>query len=386
MELNVNHLDQYQLEAAARFYDENGFLVLSGLEGAARQLSLILAHAFGISEERMETILDPAIPMEIFPTEVRQQLARVATPKEFAQSLLHSLRPVLQRLIGPLVHVSSTFHSQFKGSEVHTVDHGGYTADMEYMEVHGPYLLHQDFAGASIPTSPSMLTLWVSLNSSPYWNLRLFSGSHRMGLLCNTWLNLQDQRLPLLGNPVDVQARKGIAVLFNGLTLHGTSNPGPERRISCDIRFFPLCAFLPSEVHLLSSKLHQLLGEGLRQAGGPTIKAPLLEDLVFLGEESRARRTTPALNEPPRYSVYNWVNYISCVLRGEMEAALPQLNRFVNTEIGVDEPEVYINKFHGKQLSVTTLHSLRNRLARFIPKGELRDLDLLVKRLSSVKI
>lgn len=385
MELNIRQPEQKQLDDAAQFYGENGFLLLSGMEELiARQFRLILARTIGISEDQMEKVLDPIGAAEIFPAEIRQQLARVPTPKELAQLLLDSLRPILQRLIGPLVHVSSSFHAQFKGGEVQAVDHGGYNAEMEYMEVHGPYLLHQDFAGASIPTSPSMLTLWVSLNSTPCWNLRLFSRSHKLGLLCNTWLNLQDQRLPLLGNPVDVQARKGTAVLFNGLTLHGTSNPGPERRVSCDIRFFPLCPFLPTEVHLLNPRLNETLTTGLKHADTPTLRAPLLEDLVFLGEESRTRLEEPALNEPRPYSVYNWVHYISCVLRGDSEAALTHLKRFVNTELGVDGPEVYIEKFHGKPVSVTTLRSLRAQVARIMPDAELKQLDLLIQQLSNV--
>ena len=105
------------------------------------------------------------------------------------------------------------------------------------------------------PTSPSAVTLWVSMNSCPDWTVRFYPASHRQGLLCNDFLELDDQRLAALEKPIEVHAKIGTGVLFNALMLHGTGNPGSQRRVSCDIRFFPLCAFLPSTVHFLDEIL-----------------------------------------------------------------------------------------------------------------------------------
>ena len=140
---------------------------------------------------------------------------------------------MFRRLFGPLVHVSSNYHAQVKGGDVLRVDRGGGVG--EYREVQGQYLIHQDFTGARIPTSPSQLTLWVAQNSSPDWTLRMYPGSHRNGLLNNQWVSLDDPWLAQFGTPVDVTAEEGLAVIFNSLLLHASSNPGPRRRVSCDI-------------------------------------------------------------------------------------------------------------------------------------------------------
>ena len=228
------------------------------------------------------------------------------------------------------------------------------------MELHGPYLLHQDFAGAAIPTSPSMVTLWTPLNTSSYWNLRLYPGSHLQGLLCNKWLELQDSRLDVLGAPVDIQAKEGTAVMFNSMMLHGTSNPGPQRRVSCDIRFFPLCGFLPSEPYLLDPNPLEAIASGLERAPGPVLRSPLLEDLAFLGKETTGV-DLPLLETSP-CSVLNWVNYISMVQSTNPESALPFLRALVNDRIGVDELEVYISKFFACPVQQDTLENIRQKI------------------------
>jgi hypothetical protein len=301
-------------------------------------------------------VFDPAEPI-IFPKEIRQRLARVETPDWAKEALLESLNPILCQLIGPLVHVSSSFHSQFKGGEVAAVDHGGYPQDTDYMEVHGPYLLHQDFAGASFPTSPSMVTLWTALNTTNHWNLRLYPASHRLGLLCDSWLDLNDQNLEKLGQPIDIKARAGTAVLFNGLMLHGTSNPGPERRVSCDIRFFPLCGFLPSKVYSLNSTAADSIRKHL-QNQPDVLTAPFWEDYVFLNHGAKTNEI-PA--DVPPTSVLNWIRYLSHRLAGKNDDALPYLRRWVS-EISTDAPEVYINKFHHYPFCTENLIKVREEL------------------------
>lgn len=363
----------------AEHYEEHGFCVLTGLQEVVTDRFLeVLASVTGARNGDLAQILDPTRPGEIFDRDLRKKLSRVETPEGFASLLLRVLEPVLMRLVGPLVHVSSSFHAQFKGYPVKAVDHGGYVENLQYMEVHGPYLLHQDFTGASMPTSPSAMTLWVGLNSCQDWNLRLYPGSHRLGLVCAQWLSLDDPRLSVLNRPVDISAQPGSAVVFNSLILHGTSNPGTLRRVSCDIRFFPFCGFLPSQAHILGDAPGTALRDNLKSAPGPVLEAPLLEDKVFLGDEVD-------LQDVPSASVLNWVNYVKYVVRGELDQALPYLDRFVNKEIGVDPLEAFASKFHGHRLCENTIRSLHERLSSIEPNAnQLASRKRMIDRISQM--
>jgi hypothetical protein len=330
------------LDAPTIHYEENGYCVLKGVESAITpkffpELGRILG------EGELRSHLEPSGVFHTFPVEVRRQLARVPTSESLATSLITELEPILQRLIGPVTQISSSFHAQFKGGSTAAVDHGGYQTQMQYMEVHGRYLLHQDFSGASLPTSPSAMTLWVPLNRCPDWTLRLYPGTHRLGLLCNSWIELNDPRLESFGAPVDIAAEPGTAVIFNSLLLHGTSKPGAGRRVSCDIRFFPLCRFLPTRPRLVGNVNVSDLHRFLTTAPGPVTQAPLLEDLAWLGAPI-------AIPEPPPCSVLNWAKYVECIRAGKPGTAEQYLQRFVNLETGVDPPEVFISKFHGSKL------------------------------------
>jgi hypothetical protein len=269
--------------------------------------------------------------------------------------LLRHLEPLLTAIVGPLVHVSSTFHGQFKGGVTDGIRtyHNENAAD--FMEVHGPWNLHQDFAGASLPTSPSGLTLWVPMNTCPDWTLRFYPGSHRRGLYCHRLWTLDDPRLRDFNPPVDFQARVGTAVLFNSMLLHGTSNPGKKRRASCDLRFFPLCGFLPSEVHVLGNRPVETLHDRIPAVPGPVLLTPVLEALVFLGE-------TVAFDDPPVHSSLNWVQYLAHVLQGDADSALPYLRRFINESLMDEDPSVFVGKFHGRTLEKANLEAVRNRL------------------------
>jgi hypothetical protein len=344
-------------EDVCRHYEEHGYCVLGGLQQHVTNLFYpVLQETLGVSRPDFEEILDPRGRAQIFPPDVRRKLARVGTAPKLAQDLLGALQPVLSHLIGPLAHVSSTFHAQFKGVPAAPVDHGGYKSTHEYMEVHGAYLLHQDFTGASFPTSPSCMTLWVGLNDCPDWPLRLYPGSHRLGLLCNRWLPLDHAGLAALAEPVDIQAQPGTAVIFNALTLHGTGAPGRLSRWSCDIRFFPCCGFLPTYPHELTENPWGFIQEALDRNPGPARRAPLMEDLVLSGAGIETL-------DAPRFSVLNWVNYLAELLRGEPDRAVPHLTRFTNTQAGVDGPEVYISKFHERAMHPETLRRIQELLA-----------------------
>jgi hypothetical protein len=195
--------------------------------------------------------------------------------------------------------------------------------------------------------------------------------------LSSEWLALDDPRLASLDKPVDVQAARGTAVVFNAMLLHGTSNPGSRRRVSCDIRFFPLCGFLPSEVHVLGHDPLRTLDERLNEETGATLRAPLLEDRVFLGGE------IPTENVPSR-SVLNWANYIDGLARGRSDEALRHLKRLANEDFDATGPATYAGKFHKRPVSKPTLRAVRDRLSTITPGApELAELDELLIRLDS---
>ena len=338
----------------AEHYAKNGFVCITGLNDSITSVfRTVLAGLMNADDAAMDAFLDPNGPPVILDEDVRKVLSRVQTPEPMAEALLGALEPLLMRLIGPLVHVSSTYHCQFKSAPAADVVKGGY--ESAYLEVQGAYRLHQDFAGASIPTSPSALTLWVGLNSSPDWNLRLFPGSHRHGLLCHRWLELDDPRLSTLGQPLDVPARAGSAVLFNALLLHGSANPGTHRRVSCDIRFFPFCGFLPSRTHALGPDPKDTLRQALENETDDVLRCPVLEDEVYLGHDVPLPESEPL-------SVLNWANYIARVVRGDADEAVPFLQRFTNGQIGADGPQTYVSAFHGKPLHTDAMQKVREQV------------------------
>ena len=351
MRFKYTDLSGATLDAAARHYEEHGFFMVEGVdEAVTRHFKPLVAERLQVSLAGLDAMLDPDSPPMILPVETRQRMSRIDSAPPLAAALLGNLEAVFARLIGGMLHVSTTFHGQFKGGEVSAVDHGGYDPNAQYLEVQGQYLIHQDFAGAAIPTSPCGVTLWTPLNSCRDWNLRIYPGSHRHGLICHEWLKLDDPRLLAFGPPIDVQAEVGTCVIFNSLLLHSSSNPGPRRRVSCDIRFFPLTGFLPSQVRVLGDPLATLRA-GLARDDGPTLKAPHLEAAAFLGLV-----TTPT--DCPPYSILNWANYLSVLLSGNVDEALPHLARFVNTERGVDTVDIYASKFHNREVHHQTLAGL----------------------------
>lgn len=107
------------LEAAARHYEANGFFLLDGVYDAiTRHYAPLVAERLDVSVEALRGMLDPDSPPLILPVETRQRMSRIDTPPALAQTLLANLEPVLLRLIGGLLHVSSNFHGQFKGGDV----------------------------------------------------------------------------------------------------------------------------------------------------------------------------------------------------------------------------------------------------------------------------
>jgi hypothetical protein len=360
------------LDAAMRHYDDRGFIIVDGVEQLiTKHFKPIVAERLRVGLPEFEAMLDPSSPPVVLPVEIRERLSRVTTSPELAATLFSALGPVLARLVGPLAHISSNYHAQFKGGEVKPVDHGGYDPKAQYLEVQGQYLIHQDFAGAALPTSPCGVTVWTGLNNCPDWNLRLYPGSHRYGLLCHQWLKLDDPRLQVFGAPIDVESKAGSIVIFNSLLLHSSSNPGPRRRVSCDIRFFPLTGFLPSTVHCLVPKPAAALREGLGRETGITLRAPLLETQAFLGMNVVQSGTASP-------SLYDWVDFLVNTLAGRLDAADADLKRFVHPTRAVDGVEAYA-KFRHHPVAAETLRRAREHIARTEPDApELGSLDRLM--------
>jgi hypothetical protein len=354
------------------FYADNGYIRLCGVDDLVVDFKKEIAQLFDVSVENLGDLLDSGKIIEFFNQNKRKQISKIKTTKEFQAKILNKLSPFLTQLIGPIVHTSSTFHGQFKWGNSLPVDHGGYGENSEYLEVHGRYLLHQDFTGATIPTSPSGVTLWIPLNKCSDWNLRLYPKSHRLGLLCNHWLQLDDPNLEKLEPPVDIQAEPGEAILFNALLLHGTSNPGPTHRISCDIRFFPLCGYLPSEPDILNDNPQEFILEQKRLTTQDTLLAPLLETETFLGKDI-------ALIEPERFSALHWVLYEKASLENNRAMAGKALQMMTNQSLTQETHLDYLRKYFDKPIYTDALIKLLE--SRF----EAENIREIVEKIKEVK-
>ena len=358
MVLDVNNLTAAKLDEASRFFEQNGYVQLTGLEtSVAPAFKQSLAETLEMSPNQLQRLLDPEAEAAIFEKAVRQKLSRIVTSPALVQSLVSDLSTLLTAFIGPMVHVSGTYHGQFKGGALSEaskdIAHYHNESAADYMEVHGAYRTHQDFTGASLPTSPSGLTLWVALNNCPESTLRIYPGSHRLGMFCHKMWKADDPRMASLAPPIELEARIGTGVLFNALLFHGTGRVGALRRVSCDLRFFPLCGFLPSDIHVLHERPMDLLQQRRREAAGPTLLAPALEQLAFLGQDVSA--------DAPALSPLNWVNYVVQLMKGQPDAALPHLLRFINTDLLEDPPTVFTQKFHNRQLQTDRLRLAHDR-------------------------
>jgi len=366
------------LDDAARHYARQGYLILHGVEElVTRPLRHAVADVVGAGEAEFEALVAPSGQRWDFPLDIRQRLSRVTTTPQLAETLTTNLRTILRRLLGPMVHVSSTFHAQFKAADAlkHAVDHGGYLEQNRHMELHGAYLLHQDFAGASIPTSPHGITLWAGLNDSPDWTLRLYPGSHRTGLVCHRWLVNDDPRLEQLAAPIEFSARPGTAVLFNAMLIHGSGRSGNQRRVSCDIRMFPLCGFLPTQPYFLDDQPLAALANDDEQ--DPFLRLPRQEAQLFLGQQPTSRL-------PEEYGLEYWLGVVRGLLAGDVDAAEAQLEPLVNTALSTGSVADYAARLLSRFPSAEMLAELHARLAEREPASpDLEALAAHVDRLTS---
>jgi len=347
---DLRDLSPARLDTMASAYARDGLILLQGVDAVTEVLSDLVRQTAGFSASEWSALLDPRRAEGPLPRELRQRLSKVTTTESLAETILSELGSLFERLLGPLVHVSSTFHTQVKGgpTEAAAVDHGGYPAQSDFMELHGQYLLHQDFTGANIPTTPSGLTLWVGLNDCDDWTLRLHRGSHRMGMIVDRWLRLDDQRLGELGIPIDVPARAGQAVVFSSMLVHGTSQPGPSRRVSCDIRFFPLCGYLPTRPHLLARDPLKVLRQS--RETDPVLLAPRQEALTWLGQWQS--------DQPVELlSPLEWPRFLQASLRGEVDQARQHFDALVHPHLASGSSDTFAQRFFGKAPEQEALQS-----------------------------
>ena len=361
MILDVNDVTPDQLDQAARFFEEHGYVRLSGLRTAVcGAFEDRLAEAIEIPRHELQPLLESAGQLRL--------LARGAAAP------LENLHVAASGSVAALVaradsedadradrareqHVSRAVQGRQaqRGRQGHRAlsQRDGGRLHGSARRLPAPSGLH----GRQHPYQPtSGLTLWVALNACPESTLRLFPGSHRLGMFCHKMWKLDDPRLASLGQPpVDLEAQVGTGVLFHALLFHGTGKLGSLRRVSCDIRFFPLCGFLPSEAHFLDSRPLDMLSRHQERELGPTLLAPVLEQLTYLGE--------PVAVEAPPLSTLNWVNYLVELMRGQADSALPHLARFINTNLLEDPESVFTHKFHNRPLHLDRLHAVRDRVA-----------------------
>lgn len=358
-ELSLRDLSVANLEKAAAFYAQNGYLEITDTDhDLLPTVERVLDEELKSVGLELDSILDGTTPLFEFSQDQRKSLSQIDTTASLQSQLVTLLEPILLYLLGPLVHVSSNFHAQFKGADLEApaVDHGGYPSDSTYLEPFGQYLLHQDFTGARLPTSPGGMTLWVPSTTGENWGLRVYPGSHRLGILCHDWIDLDDDRLDFLGEPIDILPRRGRALLFHSLILHSSVAPGPDRRVSSDIRFFPLCAYLPSKIWVLGDDPEAQF-DNLDQQD-EILAASRYEALVYLGRDT-------GLEEIADCSVLNWASYVEAVKKGEDDRAIQSLKRFTNLGLTGESHQTYVDKYHEYPMNMDTL-----KRAQFAIRGE----------------
>lgn len=339
------------LEDIVAAYARDGIVVLHDVEPSIdRVLAEMLAARSGIEHERL---IEAAArgPLELSP-EVRARLARDETTTALEETALQALGELLVRLIGPLVHVSRTFHYQLKPKSQAEVILQGYSEGGR--EVEALYGVHNELTAARVLTSPNALVCWVPLNDFDGSALYYYPGSHRLGLSTGRWLERhQDcEGIERIGQPVEHRPRVGQVVLFHFLLMHGSGSayrtplapgaPNPTR-VSCDLRFFPFCGILDSPVHALVRDPVPWIRTRLASLRDGLLQAPLLETLAYLGEPVE----WPHAED---HSCVHWARFVEGVVKGDAAQREDAVRRLVNTERGFDPLEVYLERFEQARL------------------------------------
>ena len=324
------------LDEVVAHYEREGFVILTDVDPRPAQiLRQIVCAASGLTPDRLRDIGRNGTNLLLSP-EARTALARPVMTPELQEVCLEVFGELLLRLLGPIIHVSQTFHPQIKSQATEQTILDGYSGDG--LEVQAVYGFHQDFTAARVLTSPSAMVCWVPLNTCERNTLRVYPRSHRLGLLTNRWLPLDIPGIERLGAPIDVQAKEGQVLLFNFMLMHGGSNPGPSTRISCDLRFFPFCGIIDSAPVTLQSQPIRWIQSRLDHGLGDMLQAPLCETLSYCG--------MPMARSTPRpYSNLHWAKFLEAPVKQEIDKGLEATARWVNTEVGFDPVAAYQQRF-----------------------------------------
>ena len=90
MPLDLGRIDDSALAAAAREYNQKGFLLLTGASDIAGRLAEQIAGRIGADGPTLSSMLDPDKPV-VFAPELRQRLSRIDTSRELAVWLVKAL-------------------------------------------------------------------------------------------------------------------------------------------------------------------------------------------------------------------------------------------------------------------------------------------------------
>lgn len=338
-------LTSANLDAIVAGFQRDGVVVLTDVDrGPLDVLTRMLSEQSGLAVEQIRAAgQDGGIEIG---DDVRAKLARGSMTPELRDASHAVFGGLLQRLIGPIVHTSQTFHYQLKERSQQDVILHGYHGDGR--EVQSLYGIHNEFTAARVVTSPSAVVCWVPLNTFDGKALYFYPGTHRLGMLANRWLPRHDQceGIERVGPVVEYQPRLGEVVIFNFLVLHGSgaalpttypSGPQPTR-ISCDLRFFPFMGLLDSEAALLRPDPVPWMHEQVRGLSDDLLRAPLWESLAYLGEPI----DWPAL---PEHSVAHWGRFVQGLVTGDAALRDDAIRHLANTTVGFDTIEPYLERF-----------------------------------------
>jgi len=344
-------------------FQRDGVVVLTDVERAPLEiLTRMLSEQSGLSRDEIQAAGREG-GVEIS-SEVRQKLARGIVTPELRDAALSVFGDLLTRMLGPIVHTSQTFHYQLKPRAQRETILKGFHNDGR--EVQALYGIHNEFTAARVLTSPSAVVCWIPLNTFDGKALYFYPGTHRKGLLANRWLPRHDQckGIDRVGPVVEYTPTLGQVVIFNFLVLHGsgpsvlpsTFSLGPQpTRISCDLRFFPFMGILDSQAHVLRPDPVGWMKERSAAYTDDFLRAPLFEGLAYLGESI----DWPEL---PRHSVAHWARFAEGLVRGDEAQQRQAIAGLVNTEIGFDALDSYLERFAAAALHPTPYQSIADQV------------------------
>jgi len=333
-------------------YEQFGFAILSGINGNI--IDYFHRKIFEISGLTIKKIQESGTGARTLLTpEMRKQLARVPIQDDIRNTLFAEFRPLLLELIGPVVHASRDFHVQIKGGRESDYILQGYFEDNK--EVEAPYGFHQDFPAGRVTTTPSMVIVWIPLNTCDFAALQLYPKSHKEGLFCNRWIRPGSAGLERLGTVIDILPEVGNVLIFNAMLLHA-SQIGPRKRVSCDLRFFPFCGVLDSAPSMIADEPLRYIQKRMDQVHGDTLKAPLWETMAYLGHPLPEK-------EAPKHSVLHWPRYLDRLIHSDQEGADHSLRMLVNEELGFEKQQTFLEKYSRTHLEPKPYAALLPKLA-----------------------